>query len=641
MAEHIPQDFIDNVLRHTDIVEIVSEYVTLKQRGRNFQGLCPFHAEKTPSFSVNPEKQIFYCFGCHVGGSALTFLMKKENYPFLEALELLADRAGLSLPQRESSVKDREKEVLRQRWRDIYAHAAAYFQGTLQRPEGREALAYLRSRGIDDDTLNRFGLGYAPQGWTGLLAEMRKHGFGAQELETTGLVVAKNREPADGASSHYDRFRHRVIFAIRDVQGRVIAFGGRVLDDAVPKYLNSPETMFFSKGRGLYALDLAVPAIRAKGYVLLMEGYMDVIAAHRMGCKTAVATLGTALTRDQAYLLKRYAAKVYICYDSDVAGVQAACRAGEMLAAEDVDAFVVDVSPAKDPDEFLASASLDEFEERRRQAKPYLEFKFRTVLAERDPENQRLELAPEDKARLIQKLAPEVMRIKSPIVRESMERLMAKELGVTYEAVSHELFQIESKRKRTKKNAFAQQDFLPKQDISVRNRNTIEETRPVMSAVPPGIFAAEQLILRILLEDPRLAEGVVNRLGEGFWSIGEHKKIFESISKISSFGSAGTAQQDGGAVQAVLAAESEHTDICGRLAAILEIEYAEGREDEILNDCLDSLLNAQNRVEIERMQQELACLGSTEELTAEAKDMARAMLENLRCKQIEERLRRG
>lgn len=627
MTGQIPQDFIDNVLQHTNIVEIVSDYVTLRQRGKDFKGLCPFHSEKTPSFSVNTERQIFYCFGCHAGGNALTFLMKKENYPFLEALEILAERAGMSLPQKELSRSEREREAQRQRWRDIHSRASEYFQEELQRPEGQEALVYLHTRKIDDTGLSRFGLGYAPPGWAGLLTVMQKHGFTAQELEETGLVVAKKNDSLSGGTTHYDRFRNRVIFTIRDVQGRVIGFGGRVLDNAVPKYLNSPETMFFSKGRCLYALDLAVPAIRAKGYALLMEGYMDVISAHRVGFTTAVATLGTALTREQAHMLKRYTSKVFICYDGDEAGIQAASRAGEILMAEDIDSFVVNVSPAKDPDEFLVTAP-QEFEARLQAAAPYLEFKFKTMLSGQSTQSA------QDKLRLIQKITPEILQIKSPIVRESIERFIAQELDVTYEAVRHELFQIESKRKRTKKNRFPQEDFLPIQDISVRNRNTIEETPHAIGIpgtlqrstfVPPGIFAAEQLILRILLEEPRLKEEVTQKLGVDFWSLGEHEKIFQSIT--------GTAPVTAAphTLQASLAAEIGYEDICGRLAAVMELEYIKGRENEMLNDCLISILDVQNKGAIEKMQNEAIRLYNNGDIEGS----------NDILQQIGERLRRG
>jgi DNA primase len=507
----------------------------------------------------------------------------------------------------------------------VHAQAVRYFQEALTHREGEEASEYLKSRGIDSSMISRFGLGYAPRGWSGLLTEMRKCGITAQELESAGLAVERIGE----AFTHYDRFRHRIIFSIRDIQGRVIAFGGRVLDDSVPKYLNSPETMFFNKSRNLYALDLAIRDIRGKGLALLMEGYMDVIAAHKMGFTTAVASLGTALTREQARLLRKYTTRVLICYDGDTAGIQAAVRAGEILVAEELDACVVDLSPAKDPDEFLATASAEEFEKRLQAATPYLEFKFKTLL---ESQGSRSTRSAQDKARLIRSIAPDIISTKSPVVRESTERFIAQELGITYEAVGHELFQIESKRKNSKKTQVQTEDFQPIQDISVRNRNTIEEKPSAMaqsSYVLPGILRAEQLILRVLLEAPgpseraELASLVVGEMGTEFWSVEGHKTIFDRLFE--------TADLSLPTLYAALAAEADYEDICMRLAAVLEIEYTQDREKEMIQDCLVCLRDAQNREDIEKMQSEAIRLENMGDITG-----AMGVLQ-----EIGERLRRG
>jgi DNA primase len=351
--ELIPEETIEEVRLRTDIVEVISEYVGLQRKGKSYWGLCPFHSEKTPSFTVTPEKQMFYCFGCNVGGNIFSFVMKKENWSFVESVHNLARRYGVSLPKKEQSPREREENRLRRRFEEINEWAASYFHDLLLRlPEGEPGRVYFAKRGVDLDTMQSFRLGYAPDRWDGLLGYMQELGVRPHELAEAGLAVEKETLSKDG-QQYYDRFRNRVLFSILDRRKQPIAFGGRVLDDSIPKYLNSPESIFFNKGHHLYGMHRAHQGIREEGYALLVEGYMDVIALQNAGFPNAVASLGTALTKEQAKLLRRYALRVVLLYDSDGAGIQAAFRGGEILRDAGIRVDVLTLTGAKDPDEIL------------------------------------------------------------------------------------------------------------------------------------------------------------------------------------------------------------------------------------------------------------------------------------------------
>ena len=348
-------DFIEKIKDSTDIVAVVGEYVQLKKAGSSWKGLCPFHREKSPSFIVSPSRRSYHCFGCGKGGNVLTFLMALENLPFPEAVKALAQRAGLPLPMVEhdeaSEARERERE---RRW-EMNESAAKFFQAHLKSDEGSAARDYLIKRGLDDAAAESLGIGWAPAGWDTLKNAALKKGYKPEELVSAGLLV-KNEEKG----SVYDKFRDRVIFPVRDTFGRILAFGGRALGDGEPKYLNSPETAVFKKGECLYLLDAAKDAVREEGRALVVEGYFDAIALHLHGFTNAVATLGTALTRDHARLLKRYAPEVVVLYDADAAGQAAAKRGIEPLLSEGLRTRVLTLPDAKDPDEYLQKHPKDD-----------------------------------------------------------------------------------------------------------------------------------------------------------------------------------------------------------------------------------------------------------------------------------------
>ena len=367
-------DIIEEVRMKNDIVDVVSQYVKLTRKGSSYFGLCPFHNEKTPSFSVTPSKQMYYCFGCGAGGNVFNFVMEYENYSFGEALSHLAVRAGVQLPRIEYSSEAREKAKQRETLLEINRQAAQYFYYQLRRESGQIGYRYLTDRGLSDETIRKFGLGYSDKFSDDLYKFLKGKGYGDDQLRDSGLFNVDERH------GMYDKFWNRVIFPIMDVNNRVIGFGGRVMGDGKPKYLNSPETKIFDKSRNLYGLNVARTS--RKPYLILCEGYMDVISMHQSGFTNAVASLGTSLTSGHASLLKRYTQEVLLLYDSDEAGVKAALRAIPILREAGINSRVVDLKPHKDPDEFIKTEGAEAFQQRLDQARD--SFMFRVSVSEKD-----------------------------------------------------------------------------------------------------------------------------------------------------------------------------------------------------------------------------------------------------------------
>lgn len=376
-------DIIEEVRSKNDIVDVVSQYVRLTKKGNSYFGLCPFHNEKTPSFSVTPGKQMYYCFGCGAGGNVFNFIMEYENYTFGEALKHLADRAGVELPKIEYSREVRQKAQEKAELLEINKQAAQYFYYQLRTEKGQTGLDYLKNRGLSEETMRKFGLGYSDRAGGGLYRYLKAKGYPDERLRESGLFNVDERH------GMYDKFWNRVIFPIMDVNNRVIGFGGRVMGDAKPKYLNSPETKIFDKSRNLYGLNIA--RTTRKKYLILCEGYMDVISMHQAGFTNAVASLGTALTSGHASLLKRYTQEVLLLYDSDEAGIRAALRGIPILREAGVNSRVVSLKPYKDPDEFIRNMGPEAFEQRLEEARD--SFLFRVEVAENefsmnDPQGQ-------------------------------------------------------------------------------------------------------------------------------------------------------------------------------------------------------------------------------------------------------------
>lgn len=415
---YYPEEIVEEVRSRNDIVDVISGYVKLQKKGSNYFGLCPFHNEKSPSFSVSPQKQMYYCFGCGAGGNVITFLMEYESYTFPEALKILADRAGVKLPEVEYSKEDRAKADRRSILLEINKLAANYFYYQLHQPQGKTGYEYFRNRQLSDDTIRRFGLGFANKTSSDLYQYLRTKGYGDDILKDTGLVAVEER-------GTHDKFWNRVMFPIMDVNNRVIGFGGRVMGDGTPKYLNSPETLIFDKSRNLYGLNYARTS-REK-YILACEGYMDVIAMHQAGFTNAVASLGTAFTSQQAALLKRYTDTVILTYDSDGAGVRAALRAIPILKEVGISTRVLSLRPYKDPDEFIKNMGADAFRERIQEAQN--SFLFEIDVLKRDFQLE----DPEEKTRFHNAVARKLLEFPEALERDNYIRAVSQAQFIPYE----------------------------------------------------------------------------------------------------------------------------------------------------------------------------------------------------------------
>ena len=414
---YYPDEIVEEVRSRNDIVDIISGYVRLQKRGSNYFGLCPFHNEKSPSFSVSPGKQMYYCFGCGAGGNVITFLMEYENYTFAEALKVLADRAGVTLPQEDNSKEAKAREELRTTLLKINKLAANFFYWQLHQPQGEVGYRYFRNRELTDETIRRFGLGFAGKSG-GLYQYLKGKGYDDGVLKETGLFTIEER----GAR---DKFWNRVMFPIMDVNNRVIGFGGRVMGDGTPKYLNSPETKIFDKSRNLYGLNYARTS--REDYLLVCEGYMDVIALQQAGFTNSVASLGTALTSQHANLLKRYTNRVVLTYDSDGAGIRAALRAIPLLKEAGISTKVLNMKPYKDPDEFIKNLGAEEFRKRIEGARNSFLFEIDVL-----KENYSMQ-DPEQKTEFQNQVARKLLEFPEALERDNYMQAVASEYFINYE----------------------------------------------------------------------------------------------------------------------------------------------------------------------------------------------------------------
>lgn len=480
---YYPEEIVEEVRSRNDIVDVISGYVKLQKKGSNYFGLCPFHNEKSPSFSVSPQKQMYYCFGCGAGGNVITFLMEYESYTFPEALKVLADRAGVKLPEVEYSKEERAKADRRSVLLEINKLAANYFYYQLHQPQGKIGYEYFQSRQLSDDTIRRFGLGFANKTSSDLYQYLRSKGYGDDILKDTGLVTVEER------GSH-DKFWNRVMFPIMDVNNRVIGFGGRVMGEGTPKYLNSPETLIFDKSRNLYGLNYARTS-REK-YILACEGYMDVIAMHQAGFTNAVASLGTAFTSQQAALLKRYTDTVILTYDSDGAGIRAALRAIPILKEVGISARVLSLKPYKDPDEFIKNMGADAFRERIREAQN--SFLFEVDVLKRDFHLE----DPEEKTRFHNAVARKLLEFPEALERDNYIRAVSQAQFIPYEDLKRLV-------NRLGMQAGMQPSRTPKTSGEGYGREA--DTRKKKEK-DDGIRRSQRLLLTWLIERPELFEKI-------------------------------------------------------------------------------------------------------------------------------------
>ena len=490
----IPEQFLDELVARTDIVDLVSESVRLTKKGNSYWGCCPFHSEKTPSFHVLPDRQMYKCFGCGRGGGVINYVMELENLPFRDAVAVLAKRAGMEVPEiggPSAGMQERRKKIL-----DMNRQAALIFHRRLHSSEGSAGLEYLTRRGLSRKTLTRFGLGFAPDRWDGLIQEMAPLGYDKRDLLDAGLAVS-NR---DGRI--YDRFRNRVMFPIIDVRGDVIGFGGRVMDDSTPKYLNSPDTPVYNKSRNLFALNIAKGS--KAGRVILTEGYMDTISLHQAGFDSAVASLGTALTEEHGQLLSRYFKEAIIAYDGDGAGVAAAQRAIPLLEKAGLKVKVLRMQGAKDPDEFIKSYGRDAFARLLDQSENQVDYRLAQIQKKYDlsDDGQRISF--------LQEAAQLVSTLQSAVEREIYGNHAAQTAGVSSETMALEVNRALKARLRKAKKQQERRDLTPVSQLQPRVRGLRYEN--IRSA------RAEEGLIRLLLLDPGLVDRMEGLTGEEFSS---------------------------------------------------------------------------------------------------------------------------
>jgi DNA primase len=503
-----PQTFIDELRRQADIVRVVGDYVTLKKKGANWMACCPFHQEKTPSFSVNPSKNIFYCFGCAKGGSVFNFVMELEGVSFPEAVRVVAEKAGVSLPE---LVDDKRFESKRKEADEVVqlnAWALEFWERHLaeEGAETRAAREYVEGRGITDETRQLFRLGYAPNSWDALGIHLKSKGAGIGQIERSGLVVKKEK------GGYYDRFRGRLIFPVMDAQGRPVAFGARAMRPGdEPKYLNSPETDAYTKGRHLFGLNVSRDEIRRKKFAILVEGYLDLIIPFQHGVRNVVASLGTALTPEQAKILGRFARKVVVNYDGDRAGVSAAKRAIEVLLTEDFEAKVLVLPDGADPDEFVRAHGVEEYNQRRGLAVPHIQFVLEQAMHER---NLRI---PAQKAEAVEEVLPFVRAVRNRIQKREYFDMLMDALRVEEQGLRRELWKTVSARESNAADA-----------ADVKKR--------VIRAETSAPTVAEQRLLELLVHDEELRRQVLPQVEESDYAGLPTAAVFRALKELDARG---------------------------------------------------------------------------------------------------------
>lgn len=463
-----PEEIVEEVTVRNDIIEVISSHVRLQKKGNSYMGLCPFHNEKTASFSVSQNKQLYHCFGCGAGGNVFTFVMEYENYSFNEAIKYLADRAGVKLPEREYTEEEKRKTNQRDRLYEVNTEAAKYFFYQLRSQRGKYAYDYLMKRGLDADIINSFGIGFSNQVSNDLYRYLKGKGYEDDFLKITGLI---NYNEVKGS---YDKFWNRIIFPIQDSNNRVIGFGGRVMGDAMPKYLNSPETLVFDKSRNLYGINIAKKS--RESYMIICEGYMDVMALNQAGFTNAVASLGTAFTEQQAILLKRYVKEAYLVYDSDDAGIRASLRAINILKQTGIAIKVIDLKPYNDPDDFIQALGKDEFKIRIERAKSDFFFEIDILASNYNMSD------PDNKTKFFHEIANKLLQFTDELERTIYIEAIAKQYNV-------DILQLEKLVNRKASNI-----------VPIKNTYSNINSKSIKNKAEISIDRSQQLLLTWLVD---------------------------------------------------------------------------------------------------------------------------------------------
>jgi DNA primase len=505
MTPFSQNDFVEEVKDKIDIVDVIGEYVQLKKTGKNYKGLCPFHQENTPSFTINPSQQFYHCFGCGEGGDVFNFLMEIEHITFKKGLKILAKRAGLEIPHQ--SEYQRKRANLRGELFTINELAAKFYNYLLLNLDvGEKALNYLSERGYTKENIKRYQLGYAPDRWDSLLNFLADKGYKRADLVKAGLVIAKDN------NRHYDRFRNRIIFPINNIRGEVLAFGGRIIssNSSQPKYLNSPETMIYDKGENLYGINWAKASLRAHDNAVIMEGYTDVLTAHMEGIENAVASLGTALTAKQARFLQRYVSRVYIAYDADTAGAKATLRGLDILQDEGLSVRVIGLPDDMDPDDFIKQKGSKAFEELKEEALELVEFKIEQVIQSKQDNKA------DEKVNLTRKIVKILADLKDPLARDVYAHQIADRLSLDGEILHNEVEKFCKKKVRK-----------GKKDKNNKNSYTknINKTKSNDS-----IYRLERRILKVYIDYPEYRAKISENLTYEHFFNNLYRKVFRLLS---------------------------------------------------------------------------------------------------------------
>ncbi|KPU27959.1 DNA primase [Caloranaerobacter sp. TR13] len=504
MSNSLNEDLIQEIREKNEIVGVISQYISVKRTGANYKALCPFHNEKTPSFVVSPSKQIFHCFGCGVGGDVITFIMKYENLDFKEAIKLLADRAGIEIDESDMK-KNVELERKKNRLYQINREAARYFYYNLR--GNSKGYSYFRKRGVSDNTIKAFGLGYANSAWDDLLKYLVSKGYKEEELLQAGLIIERQNK-----NGFYDRFRDRVMFPIVNTRGKVIGFGGRVLDDSVPKYLNSPDTLVFSKGNNLFGLNLVYKNSKIDK-ILLVEGYMDVISLYNKGIVYSVASLGTAFTENQGKMLKRWNNSIYICYDSDDAGLKASNKALDLLKKIGFKPRVIVLPEGLDPDEYINRFGKESFEKLFDTALDYIDFKILFYRKKFDINTV------QGKVDFIKNISQNIKTISSPVERDVYINRVSDETNISVDAIRKEIFGVKGIKTGLKDKYI---------NTNYRNNNK-SKIVPVQNILEPGHLTAEKSLLNLLINNEYIYEKIKDNFSPDDFLDPINRKIAEIV----------------------------------------------------------------------------------------------------------------
>ncbi|WP_195237554.1 DNA primase [Romboutsia sp. 1001285H_161024_C4] len=499
------KDIIEEVKSRCDIVSTISQYIELKSSGINYKGLCPFHGEKTPSFYVNESKQIYKCFGCGEGGDVINFVMKMENLDFIDAVKVLAQKYGIEINTNMDEESKKKLEKIK-KFQDIHTEAARFYFSNLHTKKN-SGYAYLRSRGLDDKIIKKFGLGYSLASWNSLMDYLTSKGYSNKDLIECGLLAHKKE-----SNKIYDKFRNRVMFPIFDYRGNVIGFGGRVLDDSLPKYLNSPDTITFNKRYNLYGLNFSRKEIKNKT-LILVEGYMDLISLYQYGIKNVVATLGTALTKEQGMLIKRYADNVIISYDSDEAGIKATLRAIEILSDIDINVKVLNLKDCKDPDEFIRKYGVKGYQEAIDESINQIIFRINNLKKQFNLNKD------EDKVKFAKGASKIIKKVKSPVEIDYYTKYLSDLIQISIDSIKREIYG--KSYNKNGNNKYQKSKYIKKDEVVIEKPKIITN----------GEKFVEKNLIKLMIEDKKLRDIIVLKVNDNDFLLDESKEILNWIIK--------------------------------------------------------------------------------------------------------------